>query len=216
MDVEAELTEVLRTLPNLVVGQGRSSKGDLLTVADQARLRRYQEYLDWYNGKQWAKERRGWANLVLNYCRAVVDKGVSYLLGEGLSFSMDPRDGMAAGLARSAEELIYRVYEDSEPEAKDIQAATNGAVLGDAVYKVFWDRDRGLPRVVNQDPMRFFANWAEDDLPTLIRAHCVYRLTVEAAGRRYGDGGTGEQEPWGWWRRGQRRRWKWRSGTGRL
>ncbi len=64
------------------------------------------------------------------------------VVGQGLSFSVDPRDGMAAGLARSAEELIYRVYEDSELEAGDIQAATNGAVLGDAVYKVFWDRDR--------------------------------------------------------------------------
>ncbi len=97
MDVEAGLTGVLRTLPNLVVRQGRNSKGDLLTVVDQARLRRYQEYLDWYNGKQWAKERRGRANLVLNYCRAVVDKGVSYLLGQGLSFSVDPRTGWRRG-----------------------------------------------------------------------------------------------------------------------
>lgn len=177
----------LNTLPRVgTTSPELKTVADRLTAADQARLKRYQEHLDWYNGKQWVKKRQGRANLVLNYCRAIVDKGVSYLLGHGIGFSVEPKEGVTAGQARQAEELLYRVYEDSELEAVDIQAATNGAVLGDTVYKLFWDPRRGLPRVVNQDPMRFFATWAEDDLSTITKAHCIYPLSAEEAGARWG------------------------------
>ncbi|HEX2922398.1 MAG TPA: phage portal protein [Chloroflexota bacterium] len=176
------------------------SAADRLTLADQVRLKRYQEYLDWYNGKQWPRKRVGRANLVLNYCRAIVDKGVSYLLGQGVGFDVEAKGGVRKADAKRSEEMVYRVYEDSELEAVDIQAATNAAILGDAVYKVYWDAKRGLPRVINQDPMRFFAVWAEDDLSTLTKAHCIYPLSAEEAGRRWGrefrGGRVGVLESW--------------------
>jgi hypothetical protein len=206
----------LRVLPNRVTAPGSGDEADRLALADQARLRRYQECLDWYGGRHWARERRGRTNLVLNYARAIVDKGVSYLLGGGLGFAVEDGEGNhqdtrntkghegnrgleagdqgargRVGRAQEAERLIYRVYEESELEATDVQAATNGSILGDAVYKVLWDRGRGLPRVVNQDPMRFFCQWAEDDISRITRAHCVYALSREEAARRYGEGVSG-------------------------
>lgn len=177
----------LRTLPNSVVSEAsRTAMVDALTAADVDRLKRYQGYLDFYNGKQWERRRPGRASLVLNYCRAVVDKVVSYLLGDGVNFAVAERDGIPAGAAALAEKLIYRVYDDSNLEAVDGQAATNGGVLGDTVFKVFWDETRGLPRVVSVDPMRFFCSWAEDDLSTLLKAHQIYTLSPEVAADRFG------------------------------
>ena len=148
----------LHALPN--PAQGSVARANALRAAEQERLRRYADYLDFYNGKQWAKTRPGRTNLVVNYSRAIVDKGVSYLLGRGinLAVSAGAHEGESGGVgegvksalttilsqdekkdaARVAEELLYRVYEENDLEAVDAQGAINGAVLGDTVFKVFW------------------------------------------------------------------------------
>lgn len=199
---------------------------DVQTAADQARLRRYAEYLDFYNGRHWTRSRPGRSNLVLNYARTVVDKGVSYLLGRGVNFAVQvaaginhgdtedtergreqDRDGGTEGRdeaerAARAEALLYEVYEENDLEAIDIQGAINGAVLGDTVFKLFWESGRaggrrdtgargrgemGRIRVVNIDPFTFFPTWAEDDPSTLLSVRLVYQLSAEEASRRYGD-----------------------------
>jgi len=138
----------LRPLPNVATPSAQA-RADALALADQARLRRYADYLDFYNGRQWVKPRPGRTNLVANYARVIVDKGVSYLLGQGVNFAVPTGDREALTLplsqgereqrAAAAEELLYRVYEENELEAVDIQGAINGAVLGDTVFKVFWE-----------------------------------------------------------------------------
>ena len=157
--------------------------------ADSVRIKRYADYQSWYDGKHWPRPRAGRTNLVVNYCHVLVDKSVSYLFGKGLNFAVkagSDEANLPAANAEAAEALIYRVYEDSNLEAVDVQAGTNAAVLGDCVFKVFWDKQRRLPRVINQDPTRFFCSWAEDDLATLLRAHCSYRLSPEVAELRFG------------------------------
>ena len=70
---------------------------DALRTRDAARLRRYREYLDFYEGKHWLRPRNGRSSLTLNYARAVVDKGVSYLLGRGLGFAARGTGSSAVG-----------------------------------------------------------------------------------------------------------------------
>jgi hypothetical protein len=186
---------------------------------DQARLRRYAGYLEFYNGRQWAKPRPGRTSLVLNYARTVVDKGVSYLLGRGINFAVQPAGSSPEeqAAAAAAEELLYQVYEENNLEAVDIQGAINGAVLGDTVFKLFWEQlpggrgsgagaqglgDRGQRtgghgriRVVSIDPMTFFPRWAEDDPSTLLSVRVIYRLTAEEAERRWGEAETRRSSP---------------------
>src|SRR5665647_2120133 len=166
----------LRPLPNAAPS---SAPGRLASPSpeDQARLRRYAEQLDFYEGKQWARPRPGRTNLTVNYARAVVDKGVSYLMGRGINFSVPPAGSSPEDEARAAaaEDLLYRVYEENDLEAVDVQAAMNGAILGDTVFKLFWQESPGRVRVVNVDPFRFFPRWAEDDISTLLSARVVYR-----------------------------------------
>ncbi len=219
----------LHALPN--PAQDSAARASALRAAEQERLRCYTSYLDFYNGKQWAKTRPGRTSLVVNYTRAIVDKAVSYLLGQGINFAV-PAGGedewvsgrvgewekgleppelrtqnseLARHSAARAEALLYRVYEENDLEAVDVQGAINGAVLGDTVFKVFWEsgaggrgdtetRRRGREgriRVVNIDPFTFFPRWAADDPATLLSVEVTYQLPAEEAVLRYGDGVTG-------------------------
>lgn len=196
----------LRALPNAVRDTARGSAaahGNELRAAGQERLRRYAGYLDFYNGKHWTKTRPGRTNLVMNYARAIVDKGVSYLLGRGINFAVPSQHPAPSTQCSSerAEELLYRVYEENDLEAVDAQGAINGAVLGDTVFKVFWGAgdegtgDEGRIRVVNIDPFTFFPTWASDDPSTLVSAEVAYRLPASEAALRYGEGANGSHHP---------------------
>src|SRR6476661_7073104 len=102
------------------------AEGARLALADAERLRNYQSFQDFYDGKHVAQVRRGRSALVLNYARAIVDKGVSYLLGGGVGFAVVPvaeQDREARERARRAEALLYQVYWDNDLDALDLQGA---------------------------------------------------------------------------------------------
>lgn len=184
----------LRFLPNMLRSRPTAeTTAAALRGRDAQRLRRYQEYLDFYNGRHWdgyqEREYGGRTRLVLNYARAIVDKGVSYLLGRGVNFAVPPVDeGDTEAVARAelAEQVLYQVYQDNDLDAVDLQAATNGAILGDSVFKVFWDAAAERVRVVNVDPFSFFARWAADDLSVLRQVDVAYTLPAEDIASTYG------------------------------
>ncbi|MBI4494777.1 MAG: phage portal protein [Chloroflexi bacterium] len=184
----------LRFLPNLPTAVDATSSA--LRLRDAERLRRYREYQDFYEGKHWpGQSGQGQrTRLVLNYARAIVDKGASYLLGRGINFAVIAReDGpRAQTLARSAENLLYQVYQDNDLDAADLQGALNAGVLGDAAFKVFWDPAEERIRVVNVDPFGFFARWAGDDLGTLRQVDVCYRLSAADLADLSLDAGTFE------------------------
>ncbi len=151
-----------------------------LAVADAPRLRRYRDYLDFYEGRHFPAARRGRTTLVVNYARAIVDKGVSFLIGRGIGFAVEGRGG------EGAEALLYAVYDDNDLDAVDLACALNAAVLGDGVYKVFWDAAAARLRVVSVDPLGFFARWAPDDLATLQQVDLTYSIGADDAAARYG------------------------------
>ena len=161
-----------------------STPAAAVRLRDSARLRRYQRYQDFYEGRHFERARPGRTSLVLNYARAVVDKGVAYLLGRGVGFSVLPRREETAEerhQAEAAEQVLYEVYWDNDVEAVDLRVAQNAAVLGDGVYKVFWDTLDGRIRVLSVDPATFFATWAGDDPTELRRVEVAYRLGTEEA-----------------------------------
>src|SRR5918995_6961580 len=58
---------------------------------DRARMARYQELRDFYDGTQWlGKARRGETRVVVNYGRALVRKVVSYALPDPVGFEVPP------------------------------------------------------------------------------------------------------------------------------
>lgn len=158
-----------------------ASLAERLRAADAERLQRYAACLRFYNGHHWDHlggtdtAPRGRPRLTLNYARAIADKGISYLLGRGVNFSV-PEDARA-------EALLYRVYDDNALAAADLHGATNGAVLGDTVFKVTWDPRESAIRVANVDPLAFFADWPADGSTARgpRRVYLVYPLAADDA-----------------------------------
>src|SRR5215212_190043 len=170
-----------------------SSAAARLRIQGGARLRRYRQYQDFYEGRHFERARNGRSNLVLNYARAVVDKGIAYLLGRGVGFGVLPlREASARERRRAAddvgeadsraaqlEQLLYDVAWDNDVEGVDLQVAQNAAVLGDGVYKVLWEPASRRIRILSVDPRTFFGTWAGDDVSTLRRVEAVYCLGAE-------------------------------------
>src|SRR4051794_6578911 len=149
-----------------------SSEAARLRLPSSARLRRYRQYQEFYEGRHFERARNGRSNLVLNYARAVVDKGVAYLLGRGVGFSVIPRREASEQdrqLAAEAEQILYDVAWDNDVEGVDLQVAQNASVLGDGVYKVLWEPGSERIRILSVDPRTFFGVWAGDDPSTLRR-----------------------------------------------
>src|SRR6478736_6282022 len=65
------------------------TRAQALALDDSARLRRYRDCLAFYEGQHYVTPRRGHSNLVANYARTIVDKGVSFLIGRGVGFAVD-------------------------------------------------------------------------------------------------------------------------------
>src|SRR3954452_17556036 len=159
-----------------------SSEAARLRLQSSARLRRYRQYQEFYEGRHFERARNGRSNLVLNYARAVVDKGVAYLMGRGVGFSVIPQRESSARERRraaEAEQLLSDVAWDNDVEGVDLQVAQNASVLGDGVYKVLWEPASGRIRILSVDPRTFFGTWAGDDASTLRRVEVVYCLGAD-------------------------------------
>src|SRR3954447_12176146 len=113
------------TLPHQGGGNKPASLVARLRARDSERLRRYQDLLDFYEGVHFPRDRRGRTSLVVNYARAVADKGISYLFGRGVHFAV-PADAeelaatdgqgtvdarVSTAQAREAERLLNRIAE---------------------------------------------------------------------------------------------------------
>ena len=174
----------------MVGGLGREGLAgqDPGALRDGARRARYQEYLDFYEGRQWTgRPLPGERRLTVNYARALVRKAVSYLFPEPVTFAVLPEghDEAAGGRAGLAEEALARVYAANELAAIDFNAAIDAAVLGDGAFKVVWDEAERRPVVTAVDVQGLSAWWAADDPRRVTRV--VQRYVVA------GEGGDGSQ-----------------------
>jgi hypothetical protein len=138
-----------------------------LRQLDHDRLRRYRDYLSFYEGSQWeGRARRGERRLTFNYARAVVDKVTSYLLG-GHSVQVEALDGAddeARARARRAELALREVELANATAQLDFETELDCAILGDAAYKVTWDTEGpsgpGTIRISAPDVQGIYA-WRE-------------------------------------------------------
>ncbi len=155
----------------------------LIARLDADRLRRYREYLDFYQGRQWsAPPRRRERQLTFNYARVLVEKVTSYLMS-GMDFAVDPPPDMdpaeGRALAARTEAALRRVWEDNALDLLDFETEIDAAVLGDAAYKVTWDAAAGRVRVTAPDVQGLFAWWRGDDPGRLWRVASRYQLTPD-------------------------------------
>lgn len=100
---------------------------------DSLRLKRYEEHWRFYSGIQWSFQREDGEPLVTaNYCRPVVNKKASFLLGKGVLFDTPE------ALREITLPIIDEVWEYNNKETMLLEMAITGGVTGDVfVMPVF-------------------------------------------------------------------------------
>jgi hypothetical protein len=159
----------------------KTSVAAQLNRLDIKRLRGYKELLDFYHGRQWeGRERWGEKRLTFNYAKVFVDKLTSYLMS-GINFAVDAVGDSeeARAKARRAEAALRQVYEDNNLEQLDLETEIDGAILGDASYKVIWDGEAKRVRVTAPDIQGIYAWWLGDDTSRIWRVASKYSLSAE-------------------------------------
>ncbi|MCK9487550.1 MAG: phage portal protein [Dehalococcoidia bacterium] len=150
----------------------------MLAQRDTDRLRRYREYLDYYEGRRGAPPRRGRERaLVFNYARSIVEKGASYLV-------TDHRPEVTAAdsdaVAAEAERVLAETWDANDLARLDIETEVDTAVLGDGAYKVTWSQEEQRVVVSAPDVQGLHAWWAGDDVRRLWRVAARYTLDADA------------------------------------
>jgi len=158
-----------------------------LSQLDRSRLADYKANLDFYNGEQWTDKSKH-RQLVFNYAKIAIDKVTSYLV-EGLNFACDPSTSSGQGraedtdkakeLARSAEQVIYDVYQANNLQELDYETEVDTAILGDGCYKVTWDAQEKRIRVTSPDVNGLYAWWLGDDLSKVWQVASRYTLSKD-------------------------------------
>jgi len=150
-----------------------------LAQLDRSRISEYKTNLDFYNGEQWAEKSKN-RQLVFNYAKIAIDKLTSYLT-EGLNFACEPVENTdkAKELSRSAEKVIYDVYQANNLQELDYETEVDAAILGDGCYKVTWDAVEKCIRVTSPDVNGLYAWWLGDDLSKVWQVASRYQLTKD-------------------------------------
>jgi len=158
-----------------------------LTAADRARLARYAEAVDFYEGAQWSgRPRRGETRLTFNYARSLMRKVASYVFPAPVTFAVPDGDDPAA--ANRAERALATVLADLDLAQLDLALCIDAGVLGDAAIKVTWNAQSGSPVVVGVDPATLVARWAPDNPRAVERMVQIYGLPGAAMGSLLGAG----------------------------
>ncbi len=159
-----------------------------LDAMDRDRLRRYREYLEWYEGKRGAPPARGRDRVLnFNYARAVVEKGAAYLVTEHRP-TVTATDGDADTRRResAAQRALDEAWDANDLVRLDLETEVDTSVLGDGAYKVVWDDREQQVRVTAPDVQGLFAWWAGDDVRRLWRVASRYELPAEQLAERLG------------------------------
>lgn len=152
-----------------------------LSRLDSGRMRQYRELLSFYYGQQWeGRQRRGDRRLIFNYAKVFVEKVVSYLM-TGINFAVEPTGDTEEKktMARKAEQMLYRVYEENHLAQLDLETEIDCAVLGDGCYKVIWDAVEKKVRVTAPDVQGLFVWCSGDDVSRVWRIASRYKLSSE-------------------------------------
>jgi len=125
--------------------EGRNTTQALATnPQDSIRLKRYEEHWRFYSGIQWNFQREDGAPLVTaNYCRRIVDKKASFLLGKGVKFSVpDP-------LSNITKPIIDEVWDYNDRDQLALEMATMGGVTGDVFVLVVYQPPSNQQKAIN-------------------------------------------------------------------
>jgi len=105
-------------------------------------------------------------NVLVNFARVVVDKGVSFLFGQDVGFEISETEETAA------EAWLDAVWQYNRKMTLLQKLALNGAVCGHAFIKIL--ATQPYPRLVVLDPSTVTVRWEPDDIETVVSYRIQY------------------------------------------
>lgn len=104
----------------------RATQAMIHSQYDQIRLARYEEHWKFFQGLHWGFTRDGGEPLVTaNYCRTIVNKKVSFLVGKGMTIKV------AEPFTEITKPVLQEVWKYNKERALLLDMATTGSVTGD-------------------------------------------------------------------------------------
>jgi hypothetical protein len=147
-------------------------------IAHAAAIKRRWEYYLGQHPRQ-LKVRQGQPddNVTVNLCRAIVDKGVSFLFGQDVSFEL------VEGERTEAEEWLYACWAANRKLTLLQKLALSGAVAGHAFLKIVLEPGQAYPRLVVLDPATVVVTVAPDDHERVLSYRIQFPTVDQETGR---------------------------------
>lgn len=117
-------------------------------------------------------------NVIINYCRVIVDKGVSFLFGQEPQFELDETG------RTPAEEWLEGCWTANRKATFLQRLALSGAIGGHAFVKIVPAPAPGrYPRLVILDPATVSVSWEPDDIEQVVSYRIQYPAVDPATGK---------------------------------
>lgn len=146
---------------------------DSLDLTEQARMLRMQRAWQAYHGDQPRplRVRQGQPddNIIANFARVIIDKGVSFLFGQEVTFDLgQDGDEATAGQNAAAQTYLDSVWRANRKMTLLHKLAMNGGICGHAFVKLMPGQlAGGLPRLMLLDPQLTHVETDPDDVETV-------------------------------------------------
>lgn len=174
------MTIIRQFIPEVASKIGGDAGLAPLTDGHRERLRLFEMYWRYYRGhhRRHLKRREGAPddNVTVNWSRKIVDTGVQFLMGQGVTFDIGDEP------ERSPEEAyLDSVWQDDPARrwsvAQFLQGlAQNGGVCGTAVVRIYPPKDgQGKPTLKNIDPAIVDILTDPDDADDVTGYHIVWK-----------------------------------------
>ena len=167
---------------------------EIAALDEIARASRFKRAWDAYYGRfarpLKVKPNQADDNVIVNFARVVVDKGVSFLFGQDVAFEISETEETAA------EEWLDMCWRANRKMTLLQKLALNGAVCGHAFVKIL--PTQPYPRLVVLDPSTATVRWEPDDIEKVVSYRIQYPAIDPQTGKPIAVRQVIERDGQGW------------------
>lgn len=113
------------------------------------------------------------ANIPINYSRKVVNELAKWQFEEDIDFQVTATDKRSESKAADIEAELYDIHKHNKMEIKNFQAAQEANISGGVAYKLIWDDEAKMPRILVRPRIECFPVTDFDDYEKLEKVHFV-------------------------------------------